>query len=173
VLRNGSTLRLAVAAAATVGILLLSGCTTVLFPNVESTSKPTGESVPAAVAPYYHQSLAWKNCGKNKQCAMATAPMDWDHPSRATDITLALTRASATGSRLGSLFVNPGGPGASGYDLVHDDLDFAVSKALQKSYDVGRPVDPGHLLRRQGPRSVHLRGRQEPGEQPGMGHRGD
>ena len=135
-LRRGSTRRLAVAAVATVGILLLSGCTTVLFPNVESTSKPTGESVPAAVAPYYHQSLAWKNCGKNRQCAMATAPMDWDHPSRATDITLALTRASATGSRLGSLFVNPGGPGASGYDLVHDDLNFAVSKALQKSYDV-------------------------------------
>ena len=119
-----------------VGILLLSGCTTSLFPSVEHTTTPTGESVPAAVAPYYHQSLTWKNCGKSQQCASAIAPMDWGHPSKATDISLALTRASATGTRLGSLFVNPGGPGASGYDLVHDDLDYAASKTLQKSYDV-------------------------------------
>ena len=119
-----------------VGILLPSGCTTSLFPSVEHTTTPTGESVPAAVAPYYHQSLTWKNCGKSQQCATAIAPMDWDHPSKATDISLALTRASATGTRLGSLFVNPGGPGASGYDLVHDDLDYAASKTLQTSYDV-------------------------------------
>ena len=119
-----------------VGVLLPSGCTTSLFPSVEHTTTPTGESVPAAVAPYYHQSLTWKNCGKSQQCATAIAPMDWDHPSKATDISLALTRASATGTRLGSLFVNPGGPGASGYDLVHDDLDYAASKTLQTSYDV-------------------------------------
>jgi len=130
---TGSRLLSVVAA---VGVLVLTGCMTSLFPSVEETSKPTGESVPAAVAPYYHQSLDWKNCGKSQQCATAIAPMDWDHPSKATDISLALTRASASGSRLGSLFVNPGGPGASGYDLVHDDLDFAASKALQKRYDV-------------------------------------
>ena len=123
-------------AVASAGILLLSACTTSLFPSVEHTSTPTGESVPAAVAPYYHQTLTWKNCGKGQQCATAIAPMDWAHPSRATDISLALTRASATGTRLGSLFVNPGGPGASGYDLVHDNLDYAASKTLQKSYDV-------------------------------------
>jgi pimeloyl-ACP methyl ester carboxylesterase len=129
-----STRRLA--ALTVVGVLLLTGCTTSLFPSVDHTSTPTGENVPAAVAPYYHQTLTWKDCGKRQQCATATAPMDWDNPSKATDISLALTRASATGSRLGSLFVNPGGPGASGYDLVHDDLDFAASKALQKRYDV-------------------------------------
>ncbi len=119
-----------------VGILLISGCTTALFPSVDHTSIPTGESVPAAVASYYHQSLTWKDCGKSQQCARAIAPMDWDHPSKVTDISLALTRASTTGTRLGSLFVNPGGPGASGYDLVHDNLDYAASKTLQKSFDV-------------------------------------
>ena len=131
--RGLSSVAIAIAA---VGVLLLSACTTSLFPSGETASKPTGESVPAPVAPYYHQALNWKNCGKSQQCARATAPMDWDHPSKATDISLTLTRASATGTRLGSLFVNPGGPGASGYDLVHDNLDYAVSKTLQKSYDV-------------------------------------
>ncbi|WP_255461220.1 alpha/beta hydrolase [Glaciihabitans sp. INWT7] len=119
-----------------VGMLFLGGCTTALFPSVEHSSMPTGEKVSAAEAPYYHQVLDWKSCGKSQQCATATAPMDWDHPSKSTDISLALTRASATGTRLGSLFVNPGGPGASGYDLVHDDLDYAASKTLQQSYDV-------------------------------------
>ena len=128
--------RLALIAIASAGILLLSGCTTELFPSVEHTSQPTGESVPAAVAPYYHQLLTWKDCGKNQQCATAIAPMDWRNPSKTTDITLALTRASAIGTRLGSLFVNPGGPGASGYDLVHDNLNYAASKTLQESYDV-------------------------------------
>ncbi|QNE48320.1 alpha/beta hydrolase [Glaciihabitans sp. INWT7] len=117
-------------------MLFLGGCTTALFPSVEHSSMPTGEKVSAAEAPYYHQVLDWKSCGKSQQCATATAPMDWDHPSKSTDISLALTRASATGTRLGSLFVNPGGPGASGYDLVHDDLDYAASKTLQQSYDV-------------------------------------
>jgi pimeloyl-ACP methyl ester carboxylesterase len=62
--------------------------------------------------------------------------MDWDNPSSSTDISLALTRHGAQGTRLGSLFVNPGGPGASGYDLVHDDVEYAVSSRLQDSYDV-------------------------------------
>ena len=119
-----------------VGILLVSGCTWSLFPSAENSSAPTGESVRSAEAPYYQQTLSWKNCGKSQQCAVATVPMDWDHPSKETDISLALTRATATGTRLGSLFVNPGGPGASGYDLVHDNLDYAASTTLQKSYDV-------------------------------------
>ena len=67
--------RLAMIAIASAGILLLSGCTTELFPSVEHSSQPTGESVPAAVAPYYHQVLGWKNCGKSQQCATATAPI--------------------------------------------------------------------------------------------------
>ena len=65
----------------------------------------------------------------------ATAPLDWSDP-QAASISLALVRHPATGDRLGSLLVNPGGPGGSGYDLVHDSLDFAVSKRLQDHYDV-------------------------------------
>jgi pimeloyl-ACP methyl ester carboxylesterase len=114
-------------------VLALSGCLPVAARS--DVSHPTGEKVAAALEPYYGQVLHWTACGA-QQCATAKAPMDWEHPSASTDISLALTRASATGSRLGSLFVNPGGPGASGYDLVHNDLDFAVSKTLQKRYDV-------------------------------------
>lgn len=132
---RSARVRSAGVALAVATILLLSGCVPGSTTALRSFG-PTGESVAAAVAPYYHQSLRWKSCGNGQQCATVTAPMDWDHPSKATDISLELTRAAATGSRLGSLFVNPGGPGASGYDLVHNNLDFAVSKTLQKRYDV-------------------------------------
>jgi pimeloyl-ACP methyl ester carboxylesterase len=109
--------------------LLLAGCTPVV-------STPTGEDVAADLSPFYEQVLNWSDCGEGMQCATAEAPLDWDNP--ATDsIDLALTRQVATGGdRLGSLLVNPGGPGASGYDIVHDSVDFATSETLQASYDI-------------------------------------
>ncbi|MFX8968859.1 alpha/beta hydrolase, partial [Acinetobacter baumannii] len=36
----------------------------------------------------------------------------------------------------GSLLTNPGGPGASGYDLIQQNLDYAVGSELQKTFDV-------------------------------------
>ncbi len=71
------------------------------------------ENVPADLEPYYHQVLEWTSCG-NLQCTTAKAPMDWSDPA-ADSIDLALVRQPATtGNRLGSLLVNPGGPGGSG-----------------------------------------------------------
>jgi pimeloyl-ACP methyl ester carboxylesterase len=100
------------------------------------TSTPTGEKVAARYERYYEQELTWKDCGSGMQCATAIAPMDWSAPDPDEDISLALVRHHAGGSREGSLFVNPGGPGASGFDFVHDSLDFAVSKDLQSRFDI-------------------------------------
>lgn len=126
--------RTSLALAAAGAILALSGCFFDGVQRVEST--PTGEQVPATVAPYYHQVLTWTDCGSGMQCATALAPMDWTNPSPQTDIGLALVRHPASGTARGSLFVNPGGPGASGFDLVHDDVSFAVSPALEENFDV-------------------------------------
>lgn len=109
--------------------LALVGCTPVV-------STPTGESVDAALKPFYSQVLTWSDCGDGMQCSTAEAPLDWENPA-ADSIELALSRQVATGSdRLGSLLINPGGPGASGYDLVVDSVDFATSETLQESYDI-------------------------------------
>jgi pimeloyl-ACP methyl ester carboxylesterase len=66
--------------------------------------------------------LAWRSCGQEApgfECVTARVPLDYDRPRGAT-ITLALTRLPATspGTRIGSLFLNPGGPGGSGVDFV-------------------------------------------------------
>ncbi len=69
------------------------------------------------------------------QCATATAPMNWKDPAQAS-IKLALIRHPATGKSLGSLLVNPGGPGASGVDFIKDSLSYAVDSTLEKNFDI-------------------------------------
>ncbi|GAA1843690.1 alpha/beta hydrolase [Agromyces salentinus] len=122
-------------AAAAATALVLSACVPTILQPSTSESTPTGETVDAALEPFYGQTLSWEGCGDSLDCATATAPLDWDDPS-AGEIDLALVRHRATGERLGSLLVNPGGPGGSGYDFVADSLDYAVGEPLQQHYDV-------------------------------------
>ncbi len=127
---------LVAAALALAVVLPLSGCISwFLPPTASSTSTPTGEDVPAALAPYYGQVLTWKSCNGSMQCSTAKAPLDWADPS-AGDIELALIRHPATGTRLGSLLVNPGGPGGSGFDFIKDSVDYATDARLQSSFDI-------------------------------------
>ncbi|MDP3208976.1 MAG: alpha/beta hydrolase [Rhodoglobus sp.] len=129
--------RLAAVALALSVSLALSGCVSwFLPPTANSTSTPTGEEVAADLAPYYRQILAWSSCGGGMQCATAIAPLDWSDPG-AADIELALVRKPATSSnRVGSLLVNPGGPGGSGYDFIRDSVDYATDARLQASFDI-------------------------------------
>ncbi|PVZ96360.1 alpha/beta hydrolase [Amnibacterium flavum] len=119
---------------AATAVLALTACT--LFAPPRATSTPTGEDVDPSLAKYYGQQLVWEGCGDDMLCATAIAPMDWDDPEGHDDIELALVRHDATGTRQGSLFVNPGGPGASGWSLVHDNVDYAVDADIQSAYDV-------------------------------------
>ena len=126
-----------VVAATAVVTLLLSGCVSWFrAPTASSsTSTPTGEKVAANLEPFYSQVLNWKSCSSGMQCTTLNAPMNWKDPGQAS-IKLALIRKPATGARLGSLLVNPGGPGASGYDFVRDNVDYATDKTLQANYDI-------------------------------------
>jgi pimeloyl-ACP methyl ester carboxylesterase len=114
----------------------LTGCLQWFLPTEPSTtSQPTGEQVDADLQPFYDQVLQWESCGNGMQCTTARAPMDWANPADA-EIELAIVRQPATGTKLGSLLVNPGGPGGSGYEFVLDSVDYATSNRLQQSYDI-------------------------------------
>lgn len=128
------TRRLLCVAAVAALLASVTGCS--LLPQPRLTSTPTAEDVPAELQPYYTQVLMWAECGNGMQCTTAKAPLDWSAPDEADDIELALVRQPAAGERRGSLFVNPGGPGASGYDFIRDSVDFAVSEDLQRGFDV-------------------------------------
>lgn len=132
------TLRTVLVAVALTLILPLAACVGLLFPTprLAVSKTPSAESVTPELEPFYRQVLKWKACeGEGFQCATVTVPMDWKHPA-AKSISLSIIRKPASGTAIGSLLVNPGGPGGSGYNFIRDSLDYAVSTELQRSYDV-------------------------------------
>lgn len=106
-----------------------------------ATAAPLPAAVPAAdypeaLAPYYTQTLAWTPCS-GMQCAWLTVPLDYADPSGAT-IRIRVTKSTATGAasgRLGSLVVNPGGPGASGLDFARYIAEVVAPK-VARQYDI-------------------------------------
>ncbi|WP_319804228.1 alpha/beta hydrolase [Nocardioides dongkuii] len=89
------------------------------------TPPPAGATDPPEpqLAPYYSQELSWEACGE-ADCATLTVPLDYADPDGAT-IDLALLRVPAADpdERIGSLVVNPGGPGAPGTDYAERSGD--------------------------------------------------
>jgi len=89
-----------------------------------------GASTAGAAAPRSAAAarIAWKGCGKGLQCARVPVPLDWARPIRGT-ISLAVIRhrASDPRRRIGSLFLNFGGPGVPGVAMLKaasaSDLD--------------------------------------------------
>lgn len=65
---------------------------------------------------YTKQQVSWNKCG-GYECATVLAPMDYTNPDGIA-ITLNVKRRPATGPKQGSIFVNPGGPGAAGSNMV-------------------------------------------------------
>ncbi|QWF77435.1 alpha/beta fold hydrolase [Amycolatopsis sp. CA-230715] len=63
--------------------------------------------------------LDWADCGDGVQCATAVVPLDYRRPHGPT-IALAAYRVPAAdpAHRIGSLFINPGGPGGTTKKLV-------------------------------------------------------
>jgi pimeloyl-ACP methyl ester carboxylesterase len=77
------------------------------------------------LAPYTSQQLSWGGCAfepaataKPAECALITVPRDWADPAAGADLRVSISRVAATGSRLGALLVNPGGPGGQGTSLA-------------------------------------------------------
>jgi len=108
-----------------VASLVLSACQ---FVGAEDESDP--------VAYYFEQTVKWESCESDAECAVIRAPLDWSDIEGMRDVELALVRQPATGSAQGSLFVNPGGPGASGFDFVASSVDRAVGPGLREAFDI-------------------------------------
>ncbi len=98
---------------------------------------------------------AWSSC-TGGECATLTAPLDYAHPELGT-VRIALFRIKARkrAARVGSLLMNPGGPGASGIQLVRN-LPLGFPAELRDRFDLvgwdprgtgdSTPVDCGDRL---------------------------
>ncbi|MEJ7764906.1 MAG: hypothetical protein WKF86_05375, partial [Acidimicrobiales bacterium] len=72
---------------------------------------PPSSSVPSAPAP---AQLAWQPCAE-LECATLQVPLDHADPAgRKIEIALNRKKAGDPSRRIGSLLINPGGPGGSG-----------------------------------------------------------
>jgi pimeloyl-ACP methyl ester carboxylesterase len=103
---------------------------------------PSGSAAP--------QKVAWSKCFSEfgpYQCGTVQVPLDYDGPASGT-ISISLVRlpASDRARRIGSLFLNPGGPGGSGVDFTVFAGPFLFSEEVRARFDlVG--FDPRGILR--------------------------
>ena len=81
--------------------------------------------------------LSWTDCGLGFECGIVDVPLDYAAPTGPI-MRLALIRLRATdpAHRIGSLLVNPGGPGESGIDFVRQDAAAVFSSKLLARFDI-------------------------------------
>ena len=124
---------LSLVGAGVIAALTLSSCLVLPFVNSGATDGPGGQTGgPAApatpittpppdkpeLAPFYSQKLTWRSCSGG-ECATMSVPLDYAKPDGAKlSIKLLRVRAKTASARIGSLVVNPGGPGGSGTEYA-------------------------------------------------------
>ncbi|WBB66004.1 alpha/beta hydrolase [Micromonospora sp. WMMD812] len=85
--------------------------------------------------------LGWYGCYDYAECATVRLPLDYDRPNGATtEVALLRVKARDQQNRIGSLFVNPGGPGGAGTDIALAAPYFLGDEVLDRFDIVG--VDP-------------------------------
>ncbi|SIR63014.1 alpha/beta hydrolase [Williamsia sterculiae] len=104
--------------------VLTAGCGDAADTSGDAAS--SSSATPAALDRFYGQSLSWGDCRPFAstaverpyyvapfQCARMTVPLAYSRPEGRT-ASIGVMRLPAKGDRIGSLVVNPGGPGGSG-----------------------------------------------------------
>jgi pimeloyl-ACP methyl ester carboxylesterase len=139
--------------------LLISACSSGSSTTTSTTTSTTASatdaalaalprSTPSTLAPYYGQKLTWRTCGVSGfECATMKVPLDYAK-SASGDIRLAVARKKATGpgERLGSLLVNPGGPGGSAVGYLQSYAGIGYPEEVRARYDMVA-VDPRGVAR--------------------------
>lgn len=116
------------------------------IPSSPAGVPPVSASSPAPVRP---ATLVWGKCSyplpsgtaplnRADQCSSLQVPLDYSNPG-GSKITLAMIRLPSTGTkaqRVGSLLINPGGPGGSTIDSFDNPLTQELSTTLRQHFDV-------------------------------------
>ena len=123
---------------------------TIMILSVAACGSKATANQPTDLASYLAQDFAWGKCAtdyflpkdqfgptfKNSAatCATVTVPALYSGDQTLPDFKIAMMRQPATGSKkLGTLFINPGGPGQSG---VHELQWTNFPAEIRKTYDI-------------------------------------
>lgn len=108
----------------------------VVFVLMGTFSAPKIEDLPTTLAQYERQSLDWSSCYDNFDCSYLQVPIDYENLALGR-FKLRLLRHGAIEQegRIGSLVLNPGGPGASGVEYAYN-AEYIFSPDLLQKYDI-------------------------------------
>ena len=99
-----------------------------------SCSSTTKESFPDATNDA--SSLSWQECDGNFQCATLKVPIDYSDAALGQfDIAVIRYRDPGQRDRIGSLVINPGGPGVSGIEYARS-AQYILSPDVLERYDI-------------------------------------
>lgn len=129
-------------------LCLLIACTPAQVPT-RSQQAPVPDA--HALDRFYDQKLSWGDCASyatgaqsedafrtpGVDCARLTVPLDYTRPQGGT-ITIGLLRhkASDPADRIGSLVMNPGGPGGSGMEAAAHLVPTVANNAIGLRFDL-------------------------------------
>jgi pimeloyl-ACP methyl ester carboxylesterase len=124
------------------GAIAVAGCSQPFRSGVQPKPPTAATSAPAAKDPammpeyatFYGQKPQWRGCADSLECTKVTVPVNWTAPSGAT-LGLSLVRRKASGSRIGSLLINPGGPGVGGADWLRQAAPL-FGTSLRDAFDL-------------------------------------
>jgi pimeloyl-ACP methyl ester carboxylesterase len=121
------------------------GCKTLVFAFLFISNLAAAEIATPFIARHLSSKpnapiIAWGSCGKefpNIQCAKVKVPLDYRYPSgQKTELALARYPASDQINKIGTLFVNPGGPGISGVQAIKVAAEQLISQDVSRRFDV-------------------------------------
>lgn len=119
------------------GAVLLTSACTAQEPQGDPPNEANVSGAPEELAPFYEQELSWGECesgAPGAECAAYEVPLDYGEPD-GERVEIAVKRVPSEGEATGSLLINPGGPGGSGYDFA-DAAPHVVSDAVRERFDV-------------------------------------
>ena len=97
-----------------------------------STTSTTGATTTTTAAPF--QPVQWSECDGGFECATVSVPIDYAKPGGKTmRIAIARRAAKDQAHKIGSLLMDPGGPGASGIDLIES---IPLPSAITDRFDI-------------------------------------
>lgn len=114
-----------------------------------STTRPTTlggatSNTSSSTTPFVAQPIDWKACKADATgtpetsqvtCGYLEVPFDYDNPDLGSFVLFLKKRAADPALRVGSMLVNPGGPGFGGSSLA-SDAEFYFSTTLIKYFDI-------------------------------------
>ena len=145
--RPNISIRAARLGAATTAVLALAtacgsgGSTGASTPTPSAAPTTSAAASPTSASPSAVADLSWAKCDfqgptDKDQCAVLKVPLDYSAPSGATiDLQLVRRPAGKPADRVGSLLLNPGGPGESVSDQFDGYAD-QLSKDLRDHFDI-------------------------------------